>query len=163
MSVSALERPTTRQYAVLAVFLAATLAVGGLGSVATLPEIPGWYAGLHKPPFNPPNWVFGPVWTALYILMAVAAWRVWRRTGLRSRAMTLFALQLGLNLAWSFIFFAAHATGAALIELVALDTLIVWTAIRFARIDAIAGWLFVPYIAWAGFATLLNAAICMLN
>lgn len=156
-------RSLSGEYGALAAFLVATLAVGGLGSLATMPEIVGWYAGLNKPSFNPPNWIFGPVWTTLYVFMAVAAWRVWRRAGLRNFAMALFALQLAFNLAWSFIFFAAHAPGPALAELLGLDVLVVWTAIRFGRVDEIAGWLFVPYAAWVGFATVLNAAVWHLN
>jgi tryptophan-rich sensory protein len=163
MTVSAVEKPAGGRHGALVVFIVITLAVGGLGSLATTPEIPTWYAGLHKPPFNPPNWVFGPVWTTLYIFMAVAAWRVWRKIGLWTAEIALFAAQLALNLAWSYIFFAAHAVGPALAELAVLDGLVLWTAVRFGRVDRPAGWLFAPYLAWVGFATLLNAAIWWLN
>ena len=151
------------RYGALALFLLLTLGVAAAGGYATAPEISGWYATLAKPSFNPPNWIFGPVWTALYVLMAIAAWRVWRVASLSSRPMQLFFVQLAFNLAWSFIFFHAHATGAALIEVAALLSLIVWTSLSFARRDRIAGWLFAPYIAWVSFATLLNAAIWRLN
>ncbi|HEX4271277.1 MAG TPA: TspO/MBR family protein [Rhizomicrobium sp.] len=151
------------KYRPLYVFLFLTLAVGALGSVATEPSIPTWYAGLAKPGFNPPNWLFAPVWTTLYILMAVAAWRVWRVTGTKSLEMTIFAVQLALNCAWSFIFFSAHQTGAALAELSLLWLTILATLILFWRHDRIAGLLFVPYLAWTSFAALLNHAIWRLN
>ena len=154
---------TSGRYGALIAFLVLTLAVGGLGSLATMPAIPGWYAGLHKPSFNPPNGIFAPVWTTLHILMAIAAWRVWRIAGMRSRALALFAVQLVLNCAWSFIFFGAHMIGAALAELLVLLVLVTWTTLAFARIDRLAGWLFVPYLAWSTFAMLLNAEIWRLN
>ncbi len=144
-------------------FLLLTLAVGALGSVATEPAIPTWYAGLAKPSFNPPNWVFAPVWTALYISMAVAAWRVWRVTGLKSLEIAAFGLQLALNCAWSFIFFYFHRLGGALAELGALAILVFATLILFWRRDAVAGILLLPYLAWVGFALMLNYAIFTLN
>lgn len=151
------------RYGTLALFLALTLGVGAVAGFATTPEIGGWYATLAKPSFNPPNWVFGPVWTTLYALMGIAAWRVWRVAGLRSRPMLLFFVQLALNFAWSFIFFRAHEIGAALADIVALLILVLWTALSFAKRDRIAGLLFVPYLLWVSFATLLNAAIWELN
>ncbi len=150
-------------YGMLAALLAATLAVGAIGGWATAGEIPGWYAGLAKPGFNPPNGVFAPVWTALYILMAVAAWRVGRIAGATSRPLLLFYVQLALNLAWSFIFFRAHALGWALVEIGILLAAIVATAWAFARRDRVAGLLLVPYIAWVCFASVLNAAVWRLN
>ena len=147
----------------LAGFLLLTLAVGVLAGVATEPDVAGWYRTLAKPDFNPPNWVFAPVWTTLYILMAVAAWRVWRKAGLKSAAMTLFWGQLALNCAWSFVFFHFHQVALALCNIVALLTAIALTAAAFRRIDRPAALLFVPYIAWVAFATLLNAAIYRLN
>jgi benzodiazapine receptor len=147
----------------LYIFLFLTLAVGALGSVATEPSIPTWYAGLAKPSFNPPNWLFAPVWTTLYILMAVAAWRVWRITGTKSLEIAAFGLQLALNCAWSFIFFSAHQPGAALAEISLLWLTILATLILFWRRDRIAGLLFVPYLAWTSFAALLNHAIWQLN
>ena len=152
-----------RTHELLALFalLAATLAVGFVASLVTVPNIPEWYAGLHKPAFNPPNGVFAPVWTALYVLMAVAAWRVWRKAGLRP--LGLYALQLALNGAWSFVFFGAHAVGIALVEIAFLFVLVLYTMHAFWRLDRIAGWLFVPYAAWVFFAGVLNAAIWRLN
>lgn len=150
---------------VLVAWLAICFAAAGVGSALTLPAIPTWYATLTKPPFNPPNAVFAPVWTLLYALMAVAMWRVWMRsTGERRRhATAAFALQLALNVAWSAAFFTAHSPIAGLVVIVALLAAIIWTIAVFARIDALAAWLLVPYIAWVGFATVLNGAIWWLN
>jgi tryptophan-rich sensory protein len=140
-----------------------TLGVGALGSVATEPAIPAWYAGLAKPGFNPPDWVFAPVWTALYVLMGIAGWRVWRLTGTRSVEMVLFGLQLVFNLAWSWIFFAAHLLLPALAEMGMLTLLVAGTALAFWRRDRVAGALLLPYLAWLGFAFTLNLAIWRLN
>ena len=150
-------------YAALLAFLAVTFAVAFAGSLVTIPNIATWYGGLHKPSFNPPNFVFGPVWTVLYLMMAVAAWLVWRKAGLVSRPMGLYAVQLGLNLAWSFLFFGGHLLGVALAELVCLWLAVLATLLAFRRHDPVAGWLFVPYLAWVSFAGALNAAVWHLN
>jgi tryptophan-rich sensory protein len=155
--------PARGRYGALVVFLGLTLGVGTLGSIATASNVATWYAALTQPSFAPPNWIFAPVWTTLYIFMAVAAWRVWCISRTRSRPLALFAAQLVLNCAWSFIFFAAHRIGAALAELVVLLALVAWTTLSFGRIDRMAGWLFVPYLAWSIFATVLNAEIWRLN
>jgi tryptophan-rich sensory protein len=147
----------------LLVFVLVTLAVGALGSIATEPAIPTWYALLAKPGFNPPNWVFAPVWTTLYIVMAIAAWRVWRGTGTKSVEMALFGAQLIFNLAWSWIFFAAHLLLPALVEMAVLALLVAATLVAFWRRDRIAGALMLPYLAWLGFAFALNWAIWRLN
>ncbi len=144
-------------------FVLASLAVGTAATVFTEPSIPTWYAGLVKPGFNPPDWLFAPVWTALYILMAVAAWRVWRIAGLKSIELTAFFVQLALNCAWSFLFFSAHWIAVALADLGMLWLLILATLILFWRRDRLAGLLLLPYLAWAGFALALNAAIWQLN
>lgn len=146
-------------------FLVLCLAVAALGGAATASSVGNWYPTLAKPAFNPPNWIFAPVWTALYFMMAVAGWRVWRSDGLRRArwALTLFALQLALNLAWSILFFGMHSIGAALIEIVVLLLAILATALAFWRRDRAAGMLFVPYAAWVAFAAVLNAAIWRLN
>jgi tryptophan-rich sensory protein len=148
------------RYLPLALFL---IAVVGGGWLIGATNIPGeWYEGLAKPSFNPPNWLFGPVWTVIYILIAVAGWRVWRerRTG---GAMTAWWVQLGLNFLWSPVFFTLHSVGGALAVIVALlATVVTFIALTWDR-DRIAAWLFVPYGLWVAFATLLNASIWVLN
>jgi tryptophan-rich sensory protein len=151
------------QHRPLLAFLLLTLLVGAAGTFFTEPSIPTWYAGLAKPGFNPPNWVFAPVWTTLYVLMGIAAWRVWRVTGLNSPEMFAWGLQLTLNFFWSAIFFAAHLILAALVEMALLWLMILVTMILFWRKDRIAGLLFVPYLAWVSFAFALNFAIWRLN
>lgn len=149
----------------LVVFLALALGVAALGSVFTSAGMPEWYASLEKPPFNPPSWVFAPVWTTLYVLMAVAAWLVWRRAGLETggRALTAWAAQLALNLAWSGLFFALQTPAVALVEIVALWLAILATILLFHRHSRIAAWLMVPYLVWVSFAAALNFAIVRLN
>ncbi len=148
---------------VLYAFLIGTLLVGATASVFTEPNIAGWYSALAKPNFNPPNFVFAPVWTALYVMMAVAAWRAWRVVGVMSVALMLYFLQLTFNFAWSLIFFAEHLIDAALIDIVALWLAIAATAIAFFRADRLAGLLMLPYLAWVSFAGLLNFEIWRLN
>lgn len=155
--------PKRAQRRPLLVFLIVTLVVGASASVFTEPSIPTWYAGLARPSFAPPNWVFAPVWTTLYVLMAVAAWRVWRVAGTRSPEITAYAAQLVFNFAWSAIFFGAHRIGLALIELCLLLVLILATTILFWRRDRLAGLLFLPYLAWSGFAAALNYGFWALN
>jgi len=147
------------------VILALCLAVSAVGGAVTAGSVGTWYPTLAKPAFNPPDWIFAPVWTALYFMMAIAAWRVWRRCGLRNAgwALSLFALQLGLNLAWSIVFFGMRAVGAALAEIVVLLLAILATTAVFWRRDRAAGMLFLPYAAWVAFAAVLNAAIWRLN
>lgn len=149
----------------LTVVVGICLLVGALGAAVTAISVSTWYTGIAKPSFNPPNAVFGPVWTALYVLMAIAAWRVWRSAdGNATRApLTLFALQLALNLGWSVAFFGLRSIGLALVVILALDIAVLATALKFRRIDGLAAALLVPYLAWIAFATLLNAAICRLN
>ena len=144
-------------------FLLATLGVGAAASLFTAPEIPTWYAGLNHPSIAPPNWVFAPVWTTLYVLMAFAAWQVWKVTGLRSMAMAAFAVQLALNFAWSAIFFGLHDIGGALAEIVVLDLAILTTVMLFFGRDWLAGLLMLPYLAWTLFATFLTYAFWGLN
>jgi len=148
---------------VLLSFLVFTLTVGFLAGQVTAPNIPSWYNALAKPSFNPPSWVFAPAWTALYVLMAVAAWRVWRLKGFRTPALGLWLVQLGLNFAWSFIFFGAHAPAPAFAELILLWLAIGATLVAFRRIDRLADWLLVPYLAWVSFAGVLNFWVWQLN
>ena len=156
---------TFRHIAALALFIAATLAVAAIGGAVTAGSVDGWYVGIVKPSFNPPAGVFGPVWTVLYLMMAVAAWRVWCREKHAGRpaALTLFAVQLGLNLGWSLLFFGLHAPGLALLEIVVLWLAIAATMRAFLRIDAVAGYLLAPYLAWVAFAAVLNLRIWQLN
>jgi translocator protein len=148
----------------LAAFLAVTFLASLIGGLATDSGPGSWYAGLEKPPWNPPSWVFGPVWTVLYLAMAVAAWRVWRRDGpLLRLALTLYFVQLALNLGWSLIFFGLESPGLAFAEIVVLACAIAATMFVFFRIDRPAGWLFVPYLAWVVFAAALNLSIWRLN
>lgn len=157
---------TRSQWIGLAVSLAAVLAVSVIGGLTTAANVDSWYRTLAKPSFNPPDWLFGPVWTVLYLMMAVAAWRVWRRVGFAGKgrgALALYAVQLVLNLGWTLLFFGAHLLGWTLAEIVLLLAAILATAWAFARIDRIAAWLLAPYAAWVAFAGLLNAAIVQLN
>jgi translocator protein len=137
-----------------------------LGQIATFPNLAPWYAGLVKPAFNPPNWVFGPVWTTLFVLMAFAVWRVLRlrrRTPARRLGLTLFYSQLASNAAWSWMFFAAHSPALGLFNIVPQLMVIAATVIAFWRLDRIAGWSLGPLLAWVAFATILNFAIWSLN
>jgi len=144
-------------------FVALTLSVGAAAGFATRGGVTHWYATLAKPSFNPPNWIFAPVWTSLYVLMAIAAWRIWRVTGFYARPLALFLMQLTLNFAWSFIFFSAHNIAFAFAEIVILLASIAWTACSFLRVDRLAAALLLPYLAWVSFATALTAAIYRLN
>jgi tryptophan-rich sensory protein len=144
-------------------FILVTLVVGAGATVFTEPSIPTWYAGLNHPAITPPNWLFAPVWTTLYVVMAVAAWRVWRVTGLRSIEIAAYAVQLALNFAWSWIFFSLHRIGAAFAEIVILDAAILITALLFFRRDRLAGLLFLPYLGWSLFASLLTYEFWRLN
>lgn len=142
--------------------IAASLA----GNAVTLPQIQGWYATLAKPSFNPPNWVFGPVWTVLYVMMAYAVYRIWqldRESPGRVRALTLFYVQLALNAAWSAAFFGLNSPALGLVVIVLLLAMIVATILRFHPLDRPAALLLVPYAAWVSYATLLNASIWWLN
>jgi translocator protein len=150
---------------VLTAFLAASFVVAAIGGAFTSAGMPDWYMSLEKPAFNPPSWVFGPAWTTLYIMMAVAAWLVWKRAGFggATTALTLYFVQLALNLAWSGIFFALRSPGWALAEIVLLWLAIAATTRLFFRHSTAAGWLMIPYLAWVSFAAVLNAAIWRLN
>jgi translocator protein len=158
--------PSSRQTGLLLLCIAVPLIIGLIGSLFTLPEIPGWYAGLQKPSFNPPAWIFGPVWTLLYILMGISLWLVIRdAAGGRpvQQAVALFAAQLAANLAWSILFFGLHLLIVAFVEIIVLLALIAATTIAFRRINTTAGWLLVPYLCWTGFATILTGAVWLLN
>lgn len=150
---------------VLAGLLVICLGVGALGSVFTMDKIDTWYSTLAKPSFTPPNWVFGPVWTALYVAMAVAAWLAWRSTGTKrfASAGTLFGVQLVLNLAWSIAFFGAESPVFGLVVIAGLWVVLAGTIASFFDINRWAGALLVPYILWVSFAAALNFEIWRLN
>ena len=156
---------TLRQVLGLIILVLICFAVAGIGSSTTMPSIADWYAGLRKPSWTPPSWLFGPVWTVLYLSMAVAAWLVWRRVGLSGAAVPLaiFGLQLGLNLAWSIIFFGRNNIGLALVDIVLLWLAIVATIFAFRHVSVLAGWLLVPYLIWVTFAAALNFSIWSMN
>ncbi len=158
-------RNPSRDILGLVAFLALCLAVSGLGGAVTATSVGTWYQALQKPNFNPPDWVFAPVWTTLYIFMAIAAWRVWRRGPTRGtrRALMVFAAQLALNLGWSVIFFGFRHIGLALIEVLVLLAAIIANMSLFWRIDRLAGALFVPYAVWVAYASLLTTALWWLN
>lgn len=162
---TSISRGRARDALSLALCIALCFAVSGLGGLITAQSVGTWYQELAKPAFNPPDWIFAPVWTTLYLLMAIAAWQVWRRAGLRDgrSALTAFGVQLALNLGWSATFFGLRMTGAALIVVLVLLAAIALTLRLFWRVDRLAGALLVPLLAWVGFATVLNAAIWRLN
>ncbi|ESZ10008.1 MULTISPECIES: TspO/MBR family protein [unclassified Mesorhizobium] len=149
-----------QRYVSLLLFLLLVLGGGLLIGYATLPG--EWYASLAKPPFNPPNWVFAPAWTLLYVLIAVAGWRTWEREQ-AAAAMKIWALQLVLNFAWSPTFFGAKQMGPALVVILALLASIALFIATVWNRDRVSGWLFAPYAAWVAFATLLNASLLLLN
>ena len=146
-------------------FVALCLGVAAIGGYATSTSVGGWYQALAKPAFTPPDGVFPPVWTVLYLMMAVAGWRVWRAEGFAGRetALALFGAQLALNLLWSMLFFAARRIDLALLDIVLLWVAIAATGAAFWRIDRLAGALFLPYLAWVTYAALLNATIWQMN
>lgn len=158
----------SRAWLGLAVAVAISEAVGLIGGLFTGASIAsGWYATLVKPALMPPAWVFAPVWTALYALMGIAAYLVWRAyersRSLRFIALWLFALQLVANTLWSVLFFGAQSPGLALLDIGVLWLLIAATLVAFSRISRFAAWLLAPYLAWATFAAYLNLAIVLLN
>lgn len=134
---------------------------GIVGSVFTMPSIPGWYAGLVRPELSPPNWIFAPVWTTLFLLMGLAAGLVWIKKDYR--ALAVFAVQLVLNTTWSVIFFGLHSPGWAFVEIIFLWFAILATIIAFAKTSKAAAWMLMPYIIWVTFASYLNFMIWSLN
>jgi benzodiazapine receptor len=152
-----------RQLLGLVVFLLACFAAAAIGAMATQ-RAPEFYAALSRPEWAPPAWLFGPVWTVLYLLMALAAWLVWKERPAGARApLALFAIQLALNALWSWLFFAWQRGGLAQIEILALLAFIVVTLVAFWRVRALAGVLMLPYLAWVTFATALTFALVRRN
>lgn len=150
----------------LAISIGVCLAAGFIGSIFTTASIPTWYTTLEKPSFNPPNWLFGPVWTILFILMGISAFLVWR-VGLSEPnvriALIIFVIQLILNVFWSVAFFGLRSPIAGLIVIIVLWVAILLTILSFAKVSITAGILLIPYILWVSFASILNATIYVLN
>lgn len=160
-----LQIDTRGEVAGLIVSLMLCLAVASMGSRFTIPQIDSWYAALRKPSWTPPNWLFGPVWLALYVGMAVSSWLVWRERGFSGAALPLFvfAVQLALNAAWSALFFGLQNPAAALVDIVLLWFAILLTAVLFWPINAWAAALMIPYLLWVSFAAALNFQIWRMN
>lgn len=142
-------------------FIVLCEAAGVAGTIFTAQAIPEWYALLNKPTFSPPNWLFGPVWITLYLMMGTAAWLVWRREGIG--ALRVFWVQLALNALWTPLFFGLQNPLAGLVCIVLMWLAIAWTIVGFWRVSRLAALLLVPYLIWVSFATVLNAAIYVLN
>jgi len=157
------------KYTRILIVVVTCLAIGYFSGMATQSSIKTWFPTLMKPSFNPPNWVFAPVWSMLYIMMGIAAGLVWNRMEaskdkeLVKKSLIFFAIQLGLNALWSVLFFGLRNPMLALIEIVLLWLMIYETYIKFGKIDKIAGYLFLPYLAWVSFASILNGSIWWLN
>lgn len=141
------------------------LCIGGAAGIFTTDAIPGWYATLNQPSFSPPNWVFGPVWTTLYILMGISLFMIWNleASKLRNQAILIFMAQLLLNFCWSFFFFYFKMIGVALIDIIVLWVMIVIMLIRFHKIKPVAAYINIPYLLWVTFASALNIAYFYLN
>lgn len=150
----------------LGISIALSLGAGFVGSFFTAPAIDGWYMNINKPIFTPPDWVFAPVWTLLFILMGVAFYRIWSLKIKKKKvnfALKVFIVHLGLNIGWSLLFFGLKNPGLALIEIVILWLVIKYLIKLFSELDSLAGRLLLPYLAWVSFATLLNFAVWLAN
>jgi benzodiazapine receptor len=164
--IAAPRNSSSRHVLALVLFLLACYGVAAVGAFSTASSIPTWYAALTKPSFNPPNWIFAPVWTTLYGLMAIAAWLVWRTTPPtrdRRSGLVFFTIQLLLNAFWTPVFFSLHQLLPALIVILCLWIAILLTALRFWKVDRFAGGLMIPYLLWVSFASVLNYEIFRLN
>lgn len=146
--------------------LGITIAIGVVASLFTQPEIPGWYQTLHKPSFTPPNWLFPVAWTSIYIMIAIAAYLVWKRrnrTATYTQTRVVYFVQLLLNFSWSIIFFGMHQIFAALVIILLLWIFILINIYAFGRFNRTAAWLLIPYLIWVSFASVLNFSIYLLN
>jgi benzodiazapine receptor len=141
------------------------LSLGAIAGMFTAQAVPEWYATLNQPSFNPPNWVFGPVWTTLYLILGFSFFLIWKqeRSKERNQAILIFLVQMVLNFGWSFLFFYHHLIGFALLEIIALWVTIIGMIVMFYRIRPLAGYLNMPYLLWVTFATILNASYYFLN
>lgn len=157
--------PTSSGWIGWLVFVAICFIAAAIGAWFTAGSVKSWYPALLKPAGTPPAWVFGPVWTTLYLLMGTAAWLVWRHRldGNVTLGLTLFFVQLALNATWSFLFFGLRRPGLALLEILALLAAIIATVTSFAQVSRLAFWLMTPYLAWVLYATFLNLGIWRLN
>jgi translocator protein len=146
-------------------FVVVCFTAAAIGALFTNTSVNTWYAQLRRPEWTPPNWIFGPVWTTLYLMMAFSAWLVWRSStwSESAAALTLFCVQLILNSLWSVIFFGLRRVGAAFGEVLILWMMIVATAVAFLPFSLLAAWLLFPYLAWVGFASYLNFRIWQMN
>ena len=150
----------------LIISLIIPLSVGGIAGFFTSSAIKGWYAQIVKPVFNPPNWIFGPMWTLLYILMGIACYLIWITDAdakTKNNALKIYAIQLFFNFLWSFLFFYFHNPGLALVDIILMVISISFTIIYFNKISKLGAWLLVPYLLWVMFATALNFEIWRLN
>lgn len=150
----------------LIIAVAIPLVVGGISGYFTVSGVESWYLTLQKPSWNPPNWIFGPVWTTLYVMMGIALFLVWKEdtsSELKAIAVILFAVQLLLNFFWSFIFFKLEQPGWAFAEILVLWLMLLACIFAFGQVNKTAAWLLVPYISWVSFATILNGTIWKLN
>jgi translocator protein len=160
------ERRNSRvRWLMLVFFLLVSYSASAVGSIFTETGPDSWYATLEKPLWNPPSWVFGPVWGVLYALIGLAGWFAWRETGFKGAraAFTFYFIQIALNAGWTFVFFGLEAPGAAFFEILVLWFFILITLLSFLRIRSLAGALFVPYLGWVTFAAALNFAIWRMN
>ncbi|MCO6147183.1 TspO/MBR family protein [Flavobacterium sp. NRK1] len=160
------QKPLSPTFKIIVVTVTCVI-VGAVSGLITKQSVETWYPTLIKPSFNPPNWLFAPVWSALYIMMGIAAGLVWNRMDIQKetvkKGLLYFAIQLALNALWSFIFFGLHNPMLALIEIILLWLMIYETFVLFNKVHKIAGYLFIPYILWVTFALVLNASIWWLN
>ncbi|MBP8115793.1 MAG: tryptophan-rich sensory protein [Chitinophagaceae bacterium] len=150
----------------LIIAIAIPVAVGGISGFFTATGVDSWYQTINKPSWNPPGWIFGPVWTTLYVMMGIALFLVWKSDSsdiLKKTAIALFAIQLILNFFWSFIFFDQQQIGWALLEIIVMWIFILLTIFAFGNVSKLAAWLLVPYVSWVSFATILNYTIWKLN
>jgi tryptophan-rich sensory protein len=160
--------PAFRAWPALVGFIASSFVAGGIGSWATIANVRAWYPTLTKPAWNPPSWLFAPVWTILYVLMGVAVWRAWRVLRVAGEPparglVTGYFVQLFFNALWSVLFFGLKQPGWALADIALLWCLLVWLQVRLFRAERLAGWLWLPYVLWVSFASALNLAIVRLN
>jgi tryptophan-rich sensory protein len=152
-----------KDWGYLVLFVIIILGLGSLVASTTATHIQGWYSTINHPSFSPPNYIFGPVWTILYIMIALAGWLVCLKDKLKGKTLVVYSIQLILNFLWSVIFFDFHEIGLALVEMSVLWVFIIWNIRLFANISKVASYLMLPYILWVSFAWVLNTSYFMLN